>query len=49
MIVALNSRNASALAEVLGRHMSLAFERVRHLFDGQQKRQSHSPAQLDDR
>ena len=37
MIVALKSRNASALAEVLGRHMSLAFERVRYLFSDKEK------------
>lgn len=32
MIAALKSRNADELAEVLGRHMALAFERVRYLF-----------------
>lgn len=34
MIVALRARDSDALAEVLGRHMALAFERVRYLFPG---------------
>jgi DNA-binding GntR family transcriptional regulator len=33
IIAALMARNANALAEVLGRHLDNAFERVRYLFD----------------